>query len=242
MAQKLALSVDTKDAFEGGEKLLAHDLHELGLDEDVEHMNISFDNDKTVHYWMTSTFLLSLASIFYLPFYILFWPCMLWGARRWAESRKAVVTDRQLVLKQGRYSCCCMCWNESTKSIPLDKITDLQMQQGCVQRCFDIQEIRVETASATSDMPELRLVGLHNARATRAKILDVRDHRQVKDDAGGYNPLLASQQNQQEQMQQTMSAQHDTMLQIKDVLQEMRNALVSMDNKMSADRDVDAQV
>merc|ERR1712187_802867 len=92
-----------------------------------------------------------------------------------SESRVAAVTDKQLVLKQGSYGCCCCLWNQSTKSVPLDKITDLQVQQGCIQKQFDIQEIHVETASSTSEMPEMRLIGLNNPMEIRTKILKVRD-------------------------------------------------------------------
>merc|ERR1719356_1594989 len=81
------------------------------------------------------------------PFYILFYPCIAYGMRKWAESRIAAVTDSQLVLKQGYFGCCCCCWNETTKSVPLDKITDLQVQQGCLQQCFGIKEIRVSSGS-----------------------------------------------------------------------------------------------
>eukprot|EP00486_Rosalina_sp_Unknown_P000806 CAMPEP_0201564970 /NCGR_PEP_ID=MMETSP0190_2-20130828/3735_1 /ASSEMBLY_ACC=CAM_ASM_000263 /TAXON_ID=37353 /ORGANISM="Rosalina sp." /LENGTH=246 /DNA_ID=CAMNT_0047981867 /DNA_START=43 /DNA_END=783 /DNA_ORIENTATION=+ len=242
MAQKitLAASGNHPQTFEGGEKLLTNDLHDLGLDENADHMKITFDNDKAVSYSLCAGFIISLCTMMFWPFYILFYPCIAYGVKKWAYSRVAAVTDRQLVLKQGYYGCCCCCWNESTKSVPLDKITDLQVQQGCIQRCFDIREIRVETASATNEMPELRLIGLHNALETRTKILTVRDNQNFN---GGnsannsYNPLIQPQQQSTEQLQSIIANQHETMIQIKDVLTEMRSALVSMDNKMQQKND-----
>lgn len=244
MAEKVILtsSINHAQTFEGGEKLLANDLQELGLDENSDHMKITFDNEKSISYSMCAGFIVSLSSMVLWPFFILFYPCISYGVRKWAYSRIAAVTDRQLVLKQGYYGCCCLFWNESTKSVPLDKITDLQVQQGCIQRCFDIREIRVETASATNEMPELRLIGLRNALETRTKILKVRDNQNINGNISAnnsYNPLIQPQQQQQstEQLQSIIANQHETMIQIKDVLQEMRTALVSMDNKMQQKSD-----
>jgi len=213
---------------------------ELGLAEDIDHMKITFDNEQTVKYSLCAGFIISLSTLFMWPFFIMFYPCIKYGLRKWATSRLAVVTDSQLVLKQGYNGCCCVFWNESTKSVPLDKITDLQVQQGCIQKCYGIKEIRVETASATNEMPEMKLVGLENALEIRSQILRVRDtiganmgYQQSAQSQ--YNPLIAPNQQKQantEQLQQIISSQHETMLQIKDVLHDMRTALVSMDKKM----------
>eukprot|EP01084_Bolivina_argentea_P092744 166834_1 len=234
MDQKVKLQISGGKAsiqtFEGGEKLLTNDLTELGLEDNIDHMKITFDNDKTVSYTLCSGFIISVVSMVLWPFFILFYPCIRYNASKWASSRLAAVTDKQLVLKQGYYGCCCCCWNQSTKSVPLNKITDLQVQQGCIQKCFDIREIRVETASATNEMPEMRLIGLHNALEIRTKILKVRDN--VGNTSGYYqsdiqlNQQQQKQQQQQEpsseQLQEIITSQHETMIQNKDVIIEMR--------------------
>merc|ERR1712087_137468 len=235
MAQKVSLKVAT---FENGEKLIANDLVDLGLDGDVDHMKITFDNQKTLGYALCGGWIFSAVTVVFFPFWLILYPCIAYGMRKWAESRIAAVTDSQLVLKQGYFGCCCCCWNESTKSVPLDKITDLQVQQGCIQNCFNIKEIRVETASATEGMPEMRLIGLNDPLEIRSKILDVRDHQkkgkgdyyQATDNGSSYNPLLPS--SNEEALQKVVASQHETMIQIKDVLQDMRTALVSMNDKM----------
>lgn len=147
------------------------------------------------------------------------------------------MTDSQLVLRQGYFGCFCCCWNESTKSVPLDKITDLQIQQGCIQNCYGIKEIRVETASATAEMPEMRLIGLNDPLEIRSRVLDARDdqrgknnYHQAANNDNAFNPLLPSAQ--EADLQKVISSQHETMIQIKDVLQDMRTALVSMNEKM----------
>merc|ERR1719150_1044758 len=182
MAQKVSLKIK-KSTFEGGEKLMSDDLLDLGLESGTDHMKITFDNDKTVKYCLCCGCICSAMTVVFWPIYTLLFCCIRHCTITSAYSRKAAVTDRQLVLKQGYYTFCCCCWNESTKSVPLNKITDLEVQQGCIQKCFDIREIRVETASATNEMPEMRLIGLHNALDIRTKILKVRDN---VDDIGYY--------------------------------------------------------
>lgn len=92
------------------------------------------------------------------------------------------------------------------------RITDLQVQQGCLQKYFDVREIRVETASATSEMPEMRLIGVHDPLEIRSKILKVRDgnvgssHYQSGDAA--HNPLLPQSQGAStEQLQSIIASQ-----------------------------------
>merc|ERR1711997_934687 len=124
------------------------------------------------------------------------------------------------------------------KSIPLDKITDLRLEQGCIQKCFNVEAIVVETASASQAAPEMSLVGLYKPKEVRRMVLNVRDR--VNGNAGmsinvagsslSFNPLLPSPDTKE--LQTLMSKQNDTMLEIKDVLKDMRSALVSMDKKM----------
>merc|ERR1719361_555487 len=234
MAQKVPLAVST---FAEGEKLIDTELENLGLDVDTEHMKIVFDNEKTVSYGMCSALVISLCTIVLWPFTIIFYFCIKHNCNKWAASRVAAVTGKQLVLQQGYYTCCCCCWNQATKSVPLEKITDLQLQQGCIQRCFDIHEIQVQTASNTSESgPEMRLIGLTEPMLTRSKILKVRDVASgsniVPVGNSGPNPLLPAEPVSTKELQAVMSSQNDTMLEIKDVLQDMRTALVSMNEKM----------
>ena len=194
-----------------------------------------------------------MTTLYLWPFFICFIPCLYYGASKWAESRKGAVTDQKIVLKQGWFSCCCCCWNEKIKSVPLDKITDLQKQQNCVQKCFDIKEIRVETASANQQEPEMSLVGLLEPDEVRKMVLAVRDKHSLNgykpgfvSDGSGYiaplnnsnnnnNPLLND--NNSKEVVITMQKQQETMLEVRDLLKDMKDALVSMNKKMD-DRNV----
>ena len=52
MAQKVSLTIKDGhyDTLKDGERLLSEDLKELGLEEDVNHMRIEFDNEKSAKY------------------------------------------------------------------------------------------------------------------------------------------------------------------------------------------------
>lgn len=69
MAQKVSYKVAT---FESGEKLIANDLVELGLDGDVDHMKITFDNDKTLSYSLCGGWLFSAVTVVFFPFWLIF--------------------------------------------------------------------------------------------------------------------------------------------------------------------------
>jgi len=238
--QKLPLHITpgTTSAFHGGERLEDAELDELGLDQNVEAMKIEFDNDRTASYCFCKSFLSFLSTVWGLPVFLLCFPCIYYNATVFAKSRLAAVTDTKLVLKWGYYGCCCVFYNVQTKSIPLDKITDLRLEQGCIQKCFGVEAIVVETASATPKSPEMRLLGLREPQDVRRRILNLRDCRGVQaaaaraDGAGAHNPLLPEADTVK--LEQLVSTQNATMLEIKDVLQDMRTALVSMDRKMNA--------
>eukprot|EP01083_Nonionella_stella_P193724 715144_1 len=145
--QKIALAVS--DSGRGGEikgpRFNVDDLIELGLEDDATHIKLEFDHDKTIYYLCCLTYAsMNVLSIIF----IFFFPCFRYAISTSAHSRKAAVTERQLVLKQGMYGCCCCCWNEKTKSLSLEKITDLSISQGCVERCFDVKSLSVENASS----------------------------------------------------------------------------------------------
>ena len=230
MAQKLPLQVEEYNTFADGEKLMVEDLQELGLEEDTHHMKIEFDNDKTAKYCFCRVFLIMLSTIYGLPVFLLTFPCIWYNTKVWAKSRLAAVTNNKLVMKEGYYGCCCCCYNEKTKSVPLDKITDLKLEQGCIQKCYNVQSIAVETASSMEGKPEMGLVGLYKPRAVRSMILKVRDNHGFgpMDGKGtpGANPLLPQQPMappmDTKQLEDLVTQQHQTMIEIKDVLQDMK--------------------
>eukprot|EP01084_Bolivina_argentea_P035584 65990_1 len=172
--QQIALQIAGGDGEANhGPKLTTEDLIELGLDEDATHVALEFDHAATVSYALCLTY----ASVHVLaPLFCLCYPCLRYAVSTSAESRKGAVTERQLVLKQGAYGCCCCCWNEMTKSVSLEKITDLSISQGCLQRCFNIKSLSVENASSSAGAPEMILNGLIDPEGTRKLVLRTRDN------------------------------------------------------------------
>ena len=125
------------------------------------------------------------------------------------------------------------------------KVLRPKVEQGCVQKCFGVEGIVVETASSNKEKPEMSLIGLKRPRAVRAMILKIRDQHGLAPGpatsvnaqaTGGYgfNPLLPQAASADtKQLEVLVTQQHQTMVEIKDVLQDMKTALVSMNDKMS---------
>ena len=76
---------------EGGNRdgrLLDEDLEVLGLDHDVDHLAIRFNNEKSTSYSLCMMFLVSLSIFFFIPIYLLFLPCCYYCVKSWANSRR----------------------------------------------------------------------------------------------------------------------------------------------------------
>lgn len=61
------------------------------------------------------------------------------------------------------------------KSIPLDRVTDLEMIQGPLMRFFGLWKICVQTAGSAQQRPEGVLHGLSEPQRTRDIIMEARD-------------------------------------------------------------------
>ena len=140
-----------------GERFTENELQLLGLSADEPYTRMEFDNSATVSYWLCQSFCVACGGCWW-PLWIFFCPCLYCAIQGQAESRLGAVTGKQIVYKQMVYSCCCCCENVTTKTVPLSKVTDLSIHQGCIQKMFDIKQISVETAS--SPAPEIILVKL----------------------------------------------------------------------------------
>ena len=147
--------------FDGSAQADDAELELLGIDPGTTHLKIEFDNENTVKHQMCLQFLTSCAG-WYCYVYPFICCCIWYGAKEAANSRKAVVTDKVMVARAGFYSCCCCCWNEATKSVSLDKITDLSISQGCIERMFDVKSLKVENPSSAPGAPEFILVCTFN--------------------------------------------------------------------------------
>lgn len=101
-----------------------------------------------------------------------------------------MLTETAVIFKYGYFFCCCVCWNtvralptgasrplthraagQVEKTVPLEKITDLQLTRSCLDNLFGIDTIQVQTASTGAQVAEMVLRGVENARDFRAAIL-----------------------------------------------------------------------
>ena len=61
------------------------------------------------------------------------------------------------------------------KAIPLDRVTDIVLNQGPIQRFCGIWELRIQTAGTGQAMPEVALYGLNEPEEIRDLLLQERD-------------------------------------------------------------------
>ena len=154
------------------------------------------------------------------------------------------MTDRQLVLKSGSYGCCgCCCWNEMTKSVPLEKITDLSIKQGCLQRCYNLKELCVETASASAAAPEMVLVGVIDPESVRKMVLRTRDNNGINGSDGrvnivaAYNPNIGggggiADNSSTQQLISVSVQQQQTLSEIKNLLVDVASGINNLNKTM----------
>jgi membrane protein YdbS with pleckstrin-like domain len=106
----------------------------------------------------TGTMLLMLA-----PLLILLWPGMRALERRFT---RAVISGDRLRYETGMTS-------KSTRTIQLTKVQDVRVDQGMMQRVFNIGNISIETAGETS---RLSIPNVDNAQALADEILNRAQH------------------------------------------------------------------
>ena len=94
---------------------------------------------------------------------------MLW-ATKYFESLACQLTETELIVRKG-------VWFRQEKTIPLEKITDMAMHEGPIQRAFGFCALKVETAgsSAPQGAADAGLVGIIDPEKFRDAVLDQRD-------------------------------------------------------------------
>ena len=87
---------------------------------------------------------------------------------RVVDSWECTLTTRALNVKKGVF-------NKIEKTVPLEKITDLQMVQGPIMRMFDLHQISVETAGQSGPGSLISLMGIKDTENFRRDVLEQRD-------------------------------------------------------------------
>ena len=88
--------------------------------------------------------------------------------KRVIASWDCVLMTRSLHVKKGVF-------NKIEKTVPLEKITDLQMVQGPIMRMFSLHRISVETAGQSGPGSLISLMGIKDTVAFRKEVLEQRD-------------------------------------------------------------------
>ncbi len=92
-----------------------------------------------------------------------------WYITKYLENLGCTLTERTLDIRKGIL-------NKTESTIPLEKITDLQMFQGPIMRHFGLHGFKVETAGQSSPTGSLvNIIGIVDAVAFRKAVLDQRD-------------------------------------------------------------------
>ncbi len=121
-------------------------------------------------YWVWAPVMLLTVLIVTIPIAILYAIIARSFTGRYLANIHCTLTERTLDIKKG-------IWNKTESTIPLEKITDLQLFQGPIMRYFGIHGFKVETAGQTSEPGGalVNLVGIIDTKGFRKAVLDQRD-------------------------------------------------------------------
>lgn len=175
---------------------------------DTSTLRTAAFNPKVKAYFLIRAVLVCVSTIIFIPL-IPF--VLLIGAffiQKYLDNLSCVLTDRTLELKRGIL-------NKTESTIPLEKITDLQMFQGPVMRYFGVHGFKVETAGQTVGVGSLMsVIGIENAPEFRQAVLAQRDA--VND--GSSSPKLAAAPTQQSSPSE-LAEIRDAILRIEELLE-----------------------
>ncbi len=159
-------------------------------------------NPSVKKYWLMAPVVLFTCLIVTIPIAILYYIIASFFVDRYLANMSCTLTERTLDIKKG-------IWNKTESTIPLEKITDLQMFQGPIMRYFDLHGFKVETAgqSSTAGGALVNIVGIVDTIGFRKAVLAQRDRLHDRDTsttprATGNDPVAASGGEQVELMRE----------------------------------------
>lgn len=143
---------------------------ELGENEEIVE-EASFDKDAIIKYYWTSLIFLCIP-IVTIPIALIAAVIYKLVLDRVVDNWECNLTTRALHVKKGML-------NKIEKTVPLEKITDLQMTSGFVMRYFGLRNISVETAGQSGPGSLISLLGVRDTERFRREVLDQRDRMGV---------------------------------------------------------------
>lgn len=135
-------------------------------------------------YWFCMGFfalLITGIGIVLWPLWLVFGYCL---SRGYYDSVSIKLTKRSLYVEEG--GICCHCVPRKQKTILLDRIQDVTIREGCLQRCCGVRQLQIETAGQNQSAmgPELVFSGIVNVDDFRQKVLAQR-HQYVESGVSG---------------------------------------------------------
>ena len=136
-------------------------------------LDAEFDQ-RVKSYWIWQPVLTFTLGIVTIPIAVLYAIVARFFIDRYLANLSCTLTERTLDIKKG-------IWNKTESTVPLEKITDLQLFQGPVMRYFGIHGFKVETAgqSSPSSGSLVKLIGIVETKAFRGAVLEQRDRMNV---------------------------------------------------------------
>jgi membrane protein YdbS with pleckstrin-like domain len=143
-------------------------------DDQAVIMQPSIDRDRAARYFFRANLLvhalITLATFGLWGPFLLLWMA---GFGQWYAKRRSLELDYRLL--PGRLLVSDGVFTKVRKTIPLDKVTDIGLVQGIVDRWFALWRVSVQTASSGQAAPEAVLVGLRDPREFRRGVLAQRE-------------------------------------------------------------------
>lgn len=135
-------------------------------------------------YWIWSPVLVFSLLIVTIPIAIVYALVARFFIEKYLENMSCILTERTLDIRKGIL-------NKTESTIPLEKITDLQLFQGPVMRYFGLHGFKVETAgqSGGTSGSLVNIVGIVETKAFRKAVLAQRDR--LHDRQGGHDHQIA---------------------------------------------------
>ena len=176
-------------------------------------------NPRVKSYWTWQPVLFLTLFIVTIPIAILYAIIARFFIGRYLANLHCSLTERTLDIKKG-------IWNKTESTIPLEKITDLQLFQGPIMRYFEIHGFKVETAGQSPGAGGgalVNLVGIVDTKGFRKAVLDQRDR--LSTDAGSAS-AAATAQAPADVMGDPQTAQ--LLTEIRDSLQRIEQSVVAV--------------
>jgi putative membrane protein len=125
-------------------------------------------SDSVRTYWTLSGIITLTASVVGIPLILVWLLVAPVFTKRYLDSMECVLTRRTLKIKKGVLI-------RTEKTIPLEKITDMGMVQGPIQRQMNLHTVTVETAGQSGQGALVSLTGIVDPEGFRETVLNRRD-------------------------------------------------------------------